>query len=400
MKKMTKQEIIKDIITRGVEEIIVKADFEKALNSKKKLRIKFGIDPTAPDIHLGHTVSLRKLRQFQQAGHQVILIIGDYTAAIGDPTGRSELRKQLSRDEVNKNLKNYLSEIGKILDLKKTEVHHNSEWFDKMTTLELYELTSKVTVAQVLDRDDFKNRLANDQDVSMLETFYPLFQGYDSVAIKSDVEIGGTDQKFNLLMGRKLQKRYHQSSQNIMTVPIIEGLDGVRKMSKSYDNYIGVSESPESMFGKVMSIPDGLVIKYFRLLTDYPTKEIEKMKKTLELPGSVNPRDYKVLLAKEIVREYHGDKAAQKAQDDFEKKFVKKEIPDDIPTIKLKKATMFLTDILVDTKMADSKSEARRLIEQGGVRVDGATLGEREAVIEPRTGMVIQVGKRKFIKVK
>jgi tyrosyl-tRNA synthetase len=397
---MKKEEIIKDIVSRGVEEIIVKADFENALKSKGKLRVKFGIDPTAPDIHLGHTVPLRKLSQFQQAGHQIVLIIGDYTATIGDPTGRSELRKQLTRDQVNQNLKNYLKEISKIIDIKKTEVHFNSEWFDRMTTFELYELTSKVTVAQVLDRDDFKNRLANDQDVSMLETFYPLFQGYDSVAIKSDVEIGGTDQKFNLLMGRKLQKRYGQKSQNILTVPIIEGLDGIRKMSKSYDNYIGISEAPEVMFGKVMSIPDGLIVKYFRLLTDFPTKEIDKMAKELLLPGKVNPRDYKVSLAFEIVKEYHGEKAAKAAAEDFEKKFVKKELPDEIPTVKLKKATMFLADILVDTKLTESKSEARRLIEQGGVRVDGAVIGEREAVIEPRTGMVIQVGKRKFIKVK
>lgn len=397
---MSKEEITRDIINRGVEEIIVKTDFEVALQTKKKLRVKFGIDPTAPDIHLGHTVPLRKLRQFQQAGHKVILIIGDYTATIGDPTGRSELRKQLSREQVNQNLKNYLKEIGKILDIKKTEVHFNSEWFDKMSTFELYELTSKVTVAQVLDRDDFKNRLANDQDVSMLETFYPLFQGYDSVSIKADVEVGGTDQKFNLLMGRRLQKRYGQKSQNVLTVPIIEGLDGVRKMSKSYGNYIGISDAPEIMFGKVMSIPDSLIIKYFRLLTDYPTKEIDKIAKKLTTPGAVNPRDYKVILAFEIVKEYHGEKAAVSAAADFEQKFVKREIPDEMPEVKLTYLTQPLVDVLVETKLATSKSEARRLLEQGGVKVDGAVIGDREAVIDPVKGMVIQVGKRKFVKVK
>jgi len=399
---MTKNEKIKEILTRGVEEAIVEKALFTDLNSGKKLRVKLGIDPTAPDIHLGHTVALRKLRQFQDADHKIVLIIGDFTAKIGDPSGRSELRKPLTPEEIKKNEKNYLTEIGKVIDIKKTEIHHNSDWYNKLGTMFLYELSSKVTVAKVLDRDDFQNRLKNDQDVSILEILYPLLQGYDSVEVKADIEIGGTDQKFNLLMGRKIQKRYGQKEQNILTVPLVEGTDGVRKMSKSYGNYIGIDEESETMYGKVMSIPDSLIVKYFRLLTDMPIKEVDKIANIMTgtKRNEINPKDYKVKLAHEIVRMYHGEAKAVKAAEAFERKFVKKENPIDMPVVKLKKATMFLTDILVDTKMTPSKSEARRLIEQGGVKVDGAVIGEREAVIEPHSGMIIQVGKRKFVRVK
>lgn len=399
---MAKNNQIDEILTRGVEEVIVKAELEKALKTGKKLRVKLGIDPTAPDIHLGHTVALRKMKQFQEAGHQLVLIIGDFTASIGDPSGRSELRPQLSEEQIKANEASYLKEIGKIIDIKKTEVHHNSDWYNKLGGTFVYELAAKVTVAKVLDRDDFQKRLKNDQDVSMLEILYPLLQGYDSVEVKADVELGGTDQKFNLLMGRKIQKRYGLAEQNIMTVPLIEGLDGVRKMSKSYGNYIGVDEEPEVMYGKAMSIPDSLIVKYFRLLTDFPTKEIDEMALKLKNPGryNINPRDLKVKLAFEIVNLYHGPRAAKAAQDNFQKTVVNKELPEKIPVIKIKNPTIYLNELMVDAKMAPSKSEARRLIEQGAVRVDGAVIGDREAVIEGHSGMIIQVGKRKFVKVK
>lgn len=395
---MTSQEKIKELLTRGVEEAIVARDLEAALKSGRKLRVKLGIDPTAPDIHLGHTVSLRKLKQFQDLGHKVVLIIGDFTATIGDPSGRSELRKPLSEAEIKKNEKNYLSEIGKIINIKKTEVRHNSDWYKKLGPMFLYELTSKVTVAKVLDRDDFQKRLKNDQDISMLEILYPLLQGYDSVEVKADVELGGTDQKFNLLMGRKVQKRYGRKEQNIMTVPLIEGTDGVRKMSKSYGNYIGISEDSDLIYGKIMSIPDSLIIKYFRLLTGVPTKEVNKI--SSNLGKGLNPRDAKARLAAEIVTLYHGKAEAKKAAESFTRQFAKKETPDEIPEIKLAFKVTSLVEILVTVGLASSKTNARQLIEQGGVRVDGAVIGDREAVIEPTKGMIIQVGKRKFVKVK
>lgn len=391
---------IDEILTRGVEEAIVKEDLEKALKSGRKLRVKLGIDPTAPDIHLGHTVALKKLKQFQDAGHQVVLIVGDFTATIGDPSGRNELRKPLTRDDVHGYMKNYENEIGKVIDLKKTEIRYNSEWYDRLGSVFLFELSSKITVTRALERDDFQNRLNNDQDISLLEVLYPLFQGYDSVEVKADIEIGGTDQKFNLLMGRKIQKRYGQKPQNIMTVPLIEGLDGVRKMSKSYDNYIGIKDEPNIMFGKVMSIPDSLIVKYFKLLTDVSIDEIEKMAKELKVSGKVNPKDLKVKLAKEIVTEYHNKKAAEEAEQAFSKVFVKNEMPDEITEVAVLDKNWPLAELMHFSALAPSKTEAKRLIEQGGVRVDGAVIGDREATIRPRNDSVIQVGKRKFIKIK
>lgn len=395
----SKHDQITEILTRGVEDVIVKEDLEKKLKSGKKLRIKLGIDPTAPDIHLGHTVALRKMKQFQDAGHQLVLIIGDFTATIGDPSGRSELRKSLSREEVKKYEANYLNEIGKIVDIKKAEIHHNSDWYDKLGALFVYELTSKVTIAKALERDDFAKRLKNNQDISVLEVLYPMLQGYDSVEVKADVEIGGTDQKFNLLMGRKIQRRYDMPEQNIITVPLIEGLDGVRKMSKSYGNYVGITDPADEMYGKVMSIPDKLIIKYFNLLTDVPSKEIKEFEDTMK-KKRVNPKDVKAILAFELVRMYHGLREAEKAQDHFLKTVVKKEVPDDIPVLKIKKATVYLAELIVDAKLAPSKNEARRLIEQGAVKVDGAVIGDREAVIEGHSGMIVQVGKRKYVKIK
>ena len=391
---------IDEIMTRGVEEAIVAEDIRADLNSGKKLRVKLGIDPTAPDIHLGHTVALKKLKQFQDAGHQIVLIVGDFTATIGDPSGRNELRKPLTREEVRGYMKGYESEIGKVIDLEKTEIRYNSEWYDRLGTMFLFELSSKVTVTRALERDDFQNRLKNDQDISMLEVLYPLFQGYDSVEVKADIEIGGTDQKFNLLMGRKIQKRYGQKPQNIMTVPLIEGLDGVRKMSKSYDNYIGIKDEPSVMFGKIMSIPDSLIIKYFKLLTDVSIDKIEKMSEDLKSPSKVNPRDLKVELAKEIIAEYHNKKAAEDAFATFQQVFVNNEMPDEILEVAVIDKNWPLAELMHFTGLVSSKTEARRLIEQGGVRVDGAVIGDREATIRPKTGSVIQVGKRKFVRIK
>jgi tyrosyl-tRNA synthetase len=393
---------IKELLTRGVEEVIVKKDLEKRLKSGKKLRVKFGIDPTSPYIHLGHTVPLRKLKQFQDLGHKIVLIVGDFTATIGDPSGQTEGRKPLSRAQVKKNMTNYQKQIGKILDLNKTEIHYNSEWYDKLGTMFLYELTSKITVARSIERDDFKKRLKQDQDISILEVIYPLLQGYDSVAIKADVEIGGTDQKFNLLMGRKVQKRYGQNSQDIMTLRLLEGTDGVRKMSKSYDNYIGITEKPSQIFGKIMSIPDSLIVKYLRVLTDISQREIEKIKKDLKQPSlsRINPKDVKAKLAREIVSLYYNEKKAKEAQKEFDKVFAKKEKPSKIPEMKISQKCDKLIDLLVICKLASSKSEARRLIEQGGVKVDNATLYDFKAKICLHEGMILQVGKRKFVKIK
>lgn len=391
---------IDEILTRGVEEAIVAEDIRADLNSGKKLRVKLGIDPTAPDIHLGHTVALKKLKQFQDAGHQVILIVGDFTATIGDPSGRNEIRKPLTREEVRGYMKGYESEIGKVIDLEKTEIRYNSEWYDRLGTMFLFELASKITVTRALERDDFQNRLKNNQDISMLEVLYPLFQGYDSVEVKADIEIGGTDQKFNLLMGRKVQKRYGQKPQNIMTVPLIEGLDGVRKMSKSYDNYIGIKDEPNVMFGKVMSIPDSLIIKYFKLLTDVSIDKIEKMSEDIKSPNKVNPRDLKVELAKEIITEYHNKKAAEDAFATFQQVFVNNEMPDEILEVAVTDKNWPLAELMHFTGLTPSKTEARRLIEQGGVRVDGAVIGDREATIRPKSGSIVQVGKRKFVRIK
>lgn len=397
----TGENMKKDLFTRGVEEIIVKNSFEKKLKSGKKLRIKFGIDPTATDLHLGHTVALRKLKNFQDLGHQVVLIIGDFTATIGDPTARQEARKILSRDEVKKNMKTYLEQIGKVLDLAKTEVRYNSEWYDTKDTLFLFELSSKVSVQRVLKRDDFQKRLEQDRDIAMLETLYPLLQGYDSVCINADIEIGGTDQKFNLLMGRKIQKSYNQPPQDIMTLWLLEGTDGIHKMSKSFGNFIGICEEPCQMYGKIMSISDDLIVKYFRLLTDIPTKEVDKMSKSFkgQISEPFNPRQEKARLAYEIVKMYHSTVAAKKASDEFDKIFSRKELPTDIPKIKIK-GNYTLPLFLIELGAANSNSEARRLIEQGALKIDGTKILDPKSDIATHSGMVVQVGKKKYYKIK
>jgi tyrosyl-tRNA synthetase len=343
-------------------------------------------------VHIGHAVVLWKLRQFQELGHKVILIIGDFTAQIGDPSDKEAERQPLSTEEIKKNLKGYLEQIGTVIDLKKVELKHNGEWHRRGTKQEIIEEAMNFTVNQMSKRDNFAKRLANDKPVGLHEFLYPLLQGMDSVAIKADVELGGNDQYFNLLAGRTLQKRYEQKEQDILTTDLLEGTDG-RKMSKGYQNAIYLLDAPEEKYGKVMSIKDELISRYFIFGTDLTEKEIKNILKK-------GPREAKSTLAFEIVKRYHGEKLAKYAAEDFEKKFVKKELPKDIPEVKVPYLTQSLADILVDTKMTSSRSEARRLIEQGGVKIDGAVIGEREAKLEPTKGMIIQVGKRKFVRVK
>jgi len=384
---------IEELLTRAVDEVIVEEHLRKELASGRKLRVKFGIDPTAPDLHLGHTVPLRKLRAFQDFGHQAVLIIGDFTATIGDPSGRSEQRKQLSKEEVEKNLKTYLAQAKKVLNLDKVEIYYNSEWFGKEGLMKLYELTSKVTIQRAMERDDFQKRLADNKDISTLEILYPLFQGYDSVKVKADVEIGGKDQKFNLLMGRRVQRGYNMKEQDIMTTWLIEGTDGSRKMSKSFGNYIGLMEAPESMHGKIMSIPDDLVIKYFQALTDVSGDEIRKMEK--ELKSGANPRDLKLRLAREIVAMYHSETAAKKAEKNFIKTFSLREMPEEIKKARVKNKNIL--DVLVETGLCPSKSDARRNVEQGGVSFDRLVI--KDIKFEIKKSGVLKKGKRHFIKI-
>lgn len=395
---MKKLSIDSEIFTRAVEEIIIKEHLEKVLRSGKKLRVKFGIDPTSPDLHLGHTVPLRKLREFQQAGHVIILIIGDFTATVGDPSGRSETRAPLARREIQFNMKHYLTQAGKILDLKKTEVRYNSEWYKKAGVAFLYELMSKVTVQRVMERDDFKKRMRQEQDINMLEFIYPILQGYDSVAVRADLEIGGSDQKFNLLMGRKIQRRFNKPEQDILTTWLIEGTDGARKMSKSMGNYIGLTESPEAMFGKIMTVPDGLIVKYFFALTDVSSQEIKATKKAMRA-GELNPRDAKMLLGEKIVATYYNKDIARAAREQFFKTFSQKENPATMPALKIPYGPTDPVELLLKTGFVFSKSAAGRLLRAGAVDIDGRALDDSGAKVEVKPGMVIRVGKRKFARV-
>lgn len=380
-----------DLLTRGVVEVIEKEHLEKILQDDKKLRVKFGIDPTAPDLHLGHTVSLRKLRQFQDVGHRAVLIIGDFTARIGDPSGRDKTRPKLSEKEIKNNLKTYLNQAKKVLDMKKVEIHYNSEWFKKDKLI--LELMSQMSMERVMEREDFQKRIKAGQEVTMLEALYPILQGYDSVAIKAGVEIGGNDQKFNLLMGRRIQRKYDLPEQDILILPLLEGTDGVHKMSKSLGNYIGLAEKPEIMFGKLMSVPDNLVLKYSELLTDLP---MEKMKTKLRQ----DPRAAKLWLAKTIVGMYYEERAAEKAEKEFIRVVSKKGIPKETKSYKLKAKSLSLVDLLIETKMAASKGEARRLIEQGGVKINDEKQSNPNKIIGLEKEVLLQVGKRKYLKLK
>ena len=389
------EEKIEQLLSRNVEQTIEKSHLREALLSGKNLRVKLGIDPTGDNLHIGRAVVLWKLREFQDLGHTIVLIIGDMTAQVGDPSDKLEKRPFLSKDQIKQNLKNYLPQIGKILDLKKVEVRYNSEWLGKLDFREISELAENFTFQQILERRNFKERMEKHQEISFREGMYPLMQGYDSVSVRSDVELGGTDQLFNLLAGRKIQERYDQKPQDVMTTKMILGLDG-RKMSTSWGNVINISDEPNEQFGKVMSLRDELVFEYFEAATGLSDEEIgiEKRKK------SSDPKAVKERLAFEIVKRYHGEKAARAAQENFAKLFSRKEIPDDLPKLRLPKGSLAATDIVVASGVAKSKSEARRLIEQGGFDIDGKAHKDPQKPMIFRGGEVIKVGKKRFFKVK
>lgn len=377
------------LIKKGTCEIISEQELIAKIKTCKPLSIKFGADPTAPDIHLGHTVVLRKLRQFQEIGHKIIFIIGDFTARIGDPSGRSEIRKVLSEKQVLENAKTYQAQIFKILDKSKTQVVYNSEWLSLMKPEEIMGLASKYTVARMIERDDFKKRYHQGKEISILEFLYPLLQGYDSVVVKADVELGGTDQKFNLLVGRELQRDYMVDSQVVITMPLLEGTDGVRKMSKSYNNYVGVLEEAQEMFGKLMAIPDSLMEKYFTLLTDTMWEDVK----------TLHPKEAKKILAKEIVANYYNKNESLLCEQMFERVFRDREIPDNIPEVRFDKRVIRIVDLLVTTGLVISKSEARRLITQGGIRIDQQRINDIDAEISLDKERIVQAGKRKFIRI-
>lgn len=392
----------------GTAEIIPEEEFktklEKSLATRKPLRVKLGLDPTAPDIHLGHTVVLHKLRQFQELGHTVVLIIGDYTGRVGDPSGKSETRKQLTEEEIMINATTYQEQVFKVLDPDKTELRYNGQWLSKLTFADVITLASKYTVARMLERDDFWNRFHNEEPISIHEFLYPLMQGFDSVSIEADVELGGTDQKFNLLMGRTLQKEYGQEQQIAMTMPILEGLDGKQKMSKSLGNYIGVTDTPQDMFGKTMSIPDELIVRYFRLLTRLSNADVDSIEKGLE-DGSLHPRDIKVCLGKEIVSMYHSSEAADEAEAEFNRVFSQHQLPDSIAEFsvapeELEEGKIWVPKLLALSNMTASTSEARRMVKQGAVKIDDEKIDDPDAEVELVDGMIIKVGKRKFIRIR
>jgi len=387
------------IINRGCEELIVGQEMADKLAAGRPLRVKAGFDPTAPDLHLGHTVLINKMRQFQDLGHQVIFLIGDFTGMIGDPTGKNTTRPPLSRQQIAENARTYKAQVFKILDPQKTEVAFNSTWFDPMNAADLIRLAARHTVARMLERDDFGKRYRGNQPIAIHEFLYPLVQGYDSVALRADIELGGTDQKFNLLVGRELQKDYDQSPQCILTMPLLEGLDGVNKMSKSLGNYVGINEPPEQIFGKLMSISDDLMWRYIELLSFEPMSVVDKWK--AEVAAGRNPRDIKVAFAQEIVARFHDPAAAQHALADFEARFKQGEIPEDMPEHSVEAIKMHtLPQILKHVGLTASTSEAMRMIEQGGVRLDGEKVSDKGLVLSKGQEFVLQVGKRKFARVK
>ncbi len=392
-----------DLIKRGAFEIIPEDELVKKLESSLKknipLNIKLGCDPSRPDLHIGHSVVLRKLAQFQELGHQAILIIGDFTGMIGDPSGRNVTRPSLSLEETRQNGLTYFEQASKILHKEQTKIVYNSEWLGKMSFEDVIRLASKYTVARMLERDDFTKRYKGGEPISLHELLYPLAQAMDSVAIKSDVELGGTDQKFNLLVGRDIQREFNVEPQVILTMPLLVGTDGVEKMSKSYNNYIGISDSPGEMFGKTLSIPDELIYTYFELATDIPNKELSEIKNQLD-GQKVNPRDLKRHLAKILIRMYHSNEASEEAEKEFDKIFIQKEVPEDIPEITLEENSgIGILDLIVKVNFASSRGEARRLVTQGGVSIDGEKISDINAEITLEKSKVLKVGKRKFIKI-
>ena len=384
------------IIRRGTEEILLEEALLKKLEKGKPLRIKAGFDPTAPDLHLGHTVLINKLRQFQDLGHEVLFLIGDFTGMIGDPTGKNITRKPLTRDEVLDNARTYEQQIFKVLDPEKTLVVFNSSWMNDMRAADLIQLAAKHTVARMLERDDFNKRYKSGQPIAIHEFLYPLIQGYDSVALKADVELGGTDQKFNLLVGRQLQEVYGQEPQVVITVPILEGLSGVEKMSKSLDNYVGVADAPDDMFGKIMSISDDLMWRYLELLSFRPMTEIEGWRKEVE--AGANPRDIKVRLAEELVERFHSKEAAQKANENFVARFRQGAAPEDMPELELRApdGSLPIANLLKEAGLVNSTSDALRMIKQGAVRINGERVEDPKLVCKTGSTHVYQVGKRRF----
>jgi tyrosyl-tRNA synthetase len=396
-----------EIVKHGTEEIISEEDLLKKLEASRKtgkpLRIKLGLDPSAPDIHLGHTVVLHKMRQFQELGHQVVLIIGDFTGRIGDPSGRSEMRKQLTTEDVLTNAETYREQVFKVLNEDRTEILFNSSWLNKLSLADVLDLGAKYTVARMLERDDFETRYREGRAIGIHEFLYPLMQGYDSVAVQADVELGGTDQKFNLLVGRALQRDYGQESQVIMTMPILEGIDGVQKMSKSLGNYIGVSEPPDEVYGKTMSIPDSLIIRYFELVTDVAVDRIEEMRSNLA-KGILHPREAKARLAHKLVEMYHSKKEADIAAANFDSVFKEGGLPSNIPEVvvnasELTDGKIYLPRLLTLTGLAESGSDARRVISQGGLRINGEQVMEFGEDVTIDSGCVLQVGKRRFARI-
>jgi tyrosyl-tRNA synthetase len=388
------------IIKRGTDEILTESDLKKKLESGKQLIVKAGFDPTAPDLHFGHTVLLNKLRHFQDLGHKVIFLIGDFTGQIGDPSGKNKTRPTLTSEELVSNAKTYEKQVFKILKKELTEVKFNSEWCNKLGADGLIKLASKYNVARMLERDDFNKRYNANQSIAVHEFLYPLVQGYDSVALEADVECGGTDQKFNLLVGRELQRAYDQEPQVVLTVPILEGLDGTNKMSKSLNNYIAIDEEPNDMFGKIMSISDELMWRWFELLSFIPEKEIEVLKKQME--EGANPRDIKFLLAEELVDRFHSDGQGSKCKEAFLQRFQKGQIPEDISslTVEIDGDSIPLPNLLKNSEMVSSTSEAMRLIKQGGVKIDSVKVEDPKLEIQKSSAALYQVGKRKFLQIK
>ncbi|MDT8317118.1 MAG: tyrosine--tRNA ligase [bacterium] len=391
------------IIGRGVQDILPEAELEKKLDKAVKdgrpLRIKAGFDPTAPDIHLGHTVLIHKMRQFQELGHEVMFLIGDFTAMIGDPTGKSEMRKQMTKEDALRNAETYKEQAFKILDPEKTRVVFNSEWMAKMTADDMIRLTAKHTVARMLERDDFKKRYANEQPIGIHEFIYPLIQGYDSVMMDADIELGGTDQRFNMLVGRELQKEFGKPQQVVLMMPILEGLDGVNKMSKSLDNYIGISESPSEIFGKLMSISDDLMVRYYELVSSKSLQDIEKLKNGLKV-GSIHPMEAKKELAMEIIERYHSKEDAIGARENFENVFRDRGTPEDIEAIviEIEDDSIWLPALLTKLDMVSSNSEGRRLVKQGAVSIDGEKIADDKFQVAAGREYLIKAGKRKFAK--
>ena len=387
---------IEEALTRGVEKILPSKKGLARLMKERKIRLYLGVDPTSPELHLGHAIPLKKLREFQELGHEVILLFGTFTAQIGDPSERDEERKPLTLEQIKKNMATYRRQAAKILDISKVKIKHNADWLAKLTFKDLIEIASHFTTSRLLERDMFQHRLRKGGEVWVSEFLYPLMQGYDSVAMNVDLEIGARDQLFNMLVGRKLQKIYNEKEKFILTTPMLLGLDG-RKMSKTYSNTVNITDSPDEMYGEIMSLKDELILQYFRLCTEVPEKEIREIEENLKLK-KINPRDTKTKLARKIVSIYHGKEAARKAEKEFNKIFKEKKLPTKIPGFSLKEKKLNILDLLIKPKLISSKSEAKRLILQKGVRIDGGIQDDWKKMVEIKKGMIIQIGKRKFLK--